>query len=77
MLLELFGFEHDGHDHFSSLLPTSLNSAVFMPRHDLCFRLSQSSQAMTPVLQALSQIPHGNLGRLGPGLGSIPLRSRR
>ena len=77
MLLELFGFEHDGHDHFSSLLPTSLNSAVFMPRHDLCFRLSQSSQAMTPVLQVLPQIPHGNLERLGPGLGSIPLRSRR
>jgi hypothetical protein len=53
MLLELFGFEHDGHDHFSSLLPTSLNSAVVMPRHDLCIHLSQSSQAMTPVLQTL------------------------
>ena len=59
MLLELLDFEHDGHDHFSSLLPTSLNSAVFMPRHDLCIHLSQSSQAM-----------------IGPGLGSIPLRSR-
>jgi hypothetical protein len=47
--------------HFSSLLPTMLlNSSVVIPRHDLWIHLSQSSQAITFVLHALSQMPQGN-----------------
>ena len=69
---ELFCLEHDGHVHFSSLLPMLLNSSVVIPRHDLWIHLSQSSQAITFVLRALSQMPQGNRGRLGPGFGSMP-----
>ena len=32
---ELFCLEHDGHVHFSSLLPMVLNSSVVIPRHDV------------------------------------------
>jgi hypothetical protein len=32
---ELVCLEHDGHVHFSSLLPMLLNSPVVIPRHDL------------------------------------------
>jgi hypothetical protein len=65
---ELFCLEHV---HFSSLLPMS-SSSVVIPRHDLWIHLSQSSQAITFVLHALSQMPQGNRGRLGPGFGSMP-----
>ena len=74
---ELFGLRHDGQVHVSSLFPNLLNSVVDIPIHCLCVHLSQSSQAMESVLHAFWHIVHGNLGRLGPGFGSMPLNRSR
>ena len=71
-MIELFCFWMFGQVHLSSLLPSSLSSADFMPVRDLCIHWSQSSQAMYFVLQAFEHTPHGNFGALGPGFGSIP-----
>ncbi|CAC5410108.1 unnamed protein product [Mytilus coruscus] len=70
---ELFGFEQDGHVQVSSLFPKLLNYVKDIPLQFLRVHLSQSSQAIDSNLHAFWQIVHGNLGCLGPGLGSIPL----
>ena len=72
---ELFGLEHDGHIHVSSLLPRLLYSLVDIRMQSRCVHWSQSSHAMDCVLQALWQIVQGNLGRLGPGFCSMPLNN--
>ncbi len=69
---ELFRLLQEGHVHVSLQLPNLLYSVVDIPRQFLCIHWSHSSQAIDSCLHAFLQMPHGNLGRLGPGFGSIP-----